>query len=342
MWAADTSPLFSFQFPRISTLYFTGKLGQMSMWGNFSICVCVSVCARARQRKTLCVSLLLCFIFHHRHKERQIKKLYSNWYDQGEHLSQISNIENPTINYRLGNKAGPFSSTWCLICCERDGAGSGWMCTTQSALYNRTGRTEQKDGACAYKWEIPRHTVFCFLFFLLRWPARVTTHRCRLITVNDRRYQKILLYKKPQSIKQFCLQQMHLPRFTSIWSYFTPKGKGVGGWGGRGGNWGRGGPWFVTLFDTPLFLSSTVTFDLAEGTQGARHVQYIFILWKQRWDQRRANSRSSLVGLAEHWDRGNSQRGQVMVHSHVLLLPIPSLPPIFPAPSPPFQSPSIV
>lgn len=87
-------------------------------------------------------------------------------------------------------------------------------------------------------------TAHCFVFFLLRWPAQVTTHRCRLITVNDRRYQKILLYKKPQSIKQFCLQQMHFPRFTSIWSYFTPRGRGLGVWGeGIGG----GGAWFVTL-----------------------------------------------------------------------------------------------
>lgn len=130
--------------------------------GGISVCVWVWERERHREGDILCVTLTL---FHFSSQtQRQIKKLYSNWYDQAEHLSQISNIK-IRQSTRLGNKAGPFSSILCLICCEWDGAGSGWMCTTRSTLYNLTGRTEQRQSTCA-QMRKTRHTFS-------RWPARV-------------------------------------------------------------------------------------------------------------------------------------------------------------------------
>lgn len=161
MWTAGTSPLFSFQFPRISTPYFTGKLGQMLMWGEFQL-PCEWVCVREwrRGRHSVCQSDFVSFFITNA-KGRQIKKLYSNWYDQAEHLNQISNIK-IRQSTRLGNKTGPFSSILCLICCEWAGAGCappGARCTIWRAELS-------KDGARAHEWE--KHgTLF------LRWPARV-------------------------------------------------------------------------------------------------------------------------------------------------------------------------
>lgn len=93
----------------------------MFMWGNFSSCVC----KRDRKRDTVCVCHSYFGSFFITDTKRQIKKLYSNWYDQAEHLSQISNIKIQQLT-RLRNKAGPFCPILCLICWERDGAGAGW------------------------------------------------------------------------------------------------------------------------------------------------------------------------------------------------------------------------
>lgn len=173
------------------------------MWVNFSICVW------GRERRCVCVSPLLCFIFHHRRQERQIKKLYSNWYDQAEHLSRISNIKIRQLT-TLGNKAEPISPKLRLICWElgRSWMGldaplgvGGWSCTIW-----RVQNWAKTEHVCTN--EKTRHISFFFNTGRPRKP------RCRLITVDDRRYQKTLPYKKPQSIKQFCLQQTHFPFFS--------------------------------------------------------------------------------------------------------------------------------
>lgn len=131
---------------------------------------------------------------------------------------------------------------------------------------------------------------------------------CRWITVNDRGYQKILQYKKPQSIKQFCLQQTHVPLFTSIWSYFTLRGRGVGVGGA------------VSFINSHVWLSR-------RHTRSSSCAIYSFSETALGLDAGcTSNTCSSLVGLAEHWERGNSQRGQV--HGHVLLLLFPPFLPI--------------
>lgn len=153
-------------------------------------------------------------------KGRQIKKLYSNWYDQAEHLNQISNIK-IRQSTRLGNKTGPFSSILCLICCEWAGAG----CAPPRARCTIWRAELSKDGARAHEWE--KHGT---LFFTMASTGRPPCAVWSQWTTEE--YQKILVYKKPQSINQFCLQQTLLPLFASVWSYFTLGGGG--GWGGGG------------------------------------------------------------------------------------------------------------
>lgn len=69
------------------------------------------------ERESMCVTGATCddFVSFTETTRGQIKKLYSNWYDQAEHLSQISNIKIRQLT-RLENKARPFSPILCLIC----------------------------------------------------------------------------------------------------------------------------------------------------------------------------------------------------------------------------------
>lgn len=73
---------------------------------------------REREKENMCVTEVtfdhFVSFFITDTTERQIKKLYSNWYDQAEHLSQISNIKIRQLT-RLENKARPFSPILYLI-----------------------------------------------------------------------------------------------------------------------------------------------------------------------------------------------------------------------------------
>lgn len=113
----QASPLFSFQFPRISAVCYTEKLGQnVCMWGTFR--ETRSETGREGGRESMCVTQVtfdnLVWFFITDTTERLIKKLYSNWYDQAEHWSQISNIKIRQLT-RLENKARLFSPILCLI-----------------------------------------------------------------------------------------------------------------------------------------------------------------------------------------------------------------------------------
>lgn len=141
-----------------------------------------------------------------------------------------------------------------------------------------------KDEARAHKWE--KHVT---LFYN---GQHGSPPLCRLITVNDRRYQKTLLYKKPQSIKQFCLQQMHLPFIHPRLELFYTGGGGGGG----------AVVWNTVWHAAVSFLNSHVWL-CRRHTRSSSCAIYSFSETALRSAAGcMSNTCSSMVRLAGHWD----------------------------------------